>query len=136
MVEIDIEYLGDLECKAVHGPSGSQLITDTPADNQGRGEHFSPTDLLATAVGTCVGTVMGIVADRHGIDIKGLKISVSKEIHPEPPRRVGKLTLNVVFPHEISGSDLKVLSAVVDSCPVTKSLNPEIVIEKNFSFGR
>lgn len=135
MVKIDIEYLGDLQCKVVHGPSGSQLITDTPAENEGKGTHFSPTDLLATAVGTCVATVMGIVADRHGIDVKGLKVSVNKEIHVEPPRRVGKLTLNVVFPRELSGEEFRLLSAVVDTCPVTKSLHPDVILEKNFSFA-
>ena len=78
MVQIQTRYSGELRMEAVHTPSGNELITDAPVDNQGRGASFSPTDLLATALGTCIGTIMGIVADRHSIDLVGMKIDVTK----------------------------------------------------------
>src|SRR5438132_42491 len=79
MVTIEIEYTGDLRCSARHTPSQTQLITDAPVDNQGKGESFSPTDLVATALGTCMATLMGIFAQRHAIDLTGMKVTVVKE---------------------------------------------------------
>ena len=80
MVEIKIVYEGQLRCRAAHGPSNTALNTDAPKDNMGKGESFSPTDLVATALGTCIVTTMGIVAQRHGIDIGGATVGV--EIGP------------------------------------------------------
>ena len=87
MVKVAIEYSGELHCVATHGPSGRKLETDAPVDNQGKGESFSPTDLVATALGTCMATIMGIYAQRHGIDLRGMKMEVTKEMTQAPPRR-------------------------------------------------
>ena len=135
MVQMDIEYLGDLRCKAVHGPSGCELLTDAPEDNHGKGESFSPTDLVVTALATCVVTIMGIVADKHGIDLRGLRVSAKKEMATAPVRRIAKATLELVFPNKLDEADLKRLKAAVDSCPVKKSLLPDVEVVTSFSFG-
>jgi putative redox protein len=85
MVPFTITYLGELRCEAVHGPSGTKLLSDAPVDNHGRGESFSPTDLLATAFGTCMLTVMGIAAKRDGVRLEGTGVQLEK--HMRPPRR-------------------------------------------------
>src|SRR5436190_8383122 len=94
-VQIEITYQGGLRCEAMHGPSGAKLATDAPVDNQGRGESFSPTDLVATALGTCIMTIMGIVAERGGLDLAGTQVHVTKEMLAAPVRRIGKLTVTV-----------------------------------------
>src|SRR6188768_950407 len=97
-VSISLDYLGELRCEATHGPSQSKLITDAPVDNCGKGEAFSPTDLVATALGTCMATTMGIFAQRHDIDLRGLRVTVSKEMTKEPPRRIARLDTELQFP--------------------------------------
>ena len=97
-VTIDVEYVGDLHCEAVHGPSGIRLMTDAPVDNGGKGEAFSPTDLAATALGTCLVTIMGIVAQRHGWDLTGTRVRVVKEMTAVPMRRIGALTRHHLGP--------------------------------------
>src|SRR5690242_17168808 len=97
-VEINIIYEGGLECTATHGPSKKNLTTDAPVDNGGKGAAFSPTDLVATALGTCMATVMGLVANRNKLNIDGLKIQVIKEMTADPVRRIGSLTTRLVFP--------------------------------------
>jgi putative redox protein len=82
----------------VHGPSQTTLTTDAPVDNQGKGESFSPTDLVATALGTCIFTIMGIVAEREKIDLAGMRIAVQKEMSAEPPRRIARLTVRIQMP--------------------------------------
>jgi len=91
MVEVSIKYTGDLHCDATHGPSESKISTDAPTDNKGKGEAFSPTDLVATALGTCMTTTMGIKAQELGVDLRGLTVSVRKEMSKEGPRRIGGL---------------------------------------------
>ena len=98
MVEIKIDYQGDLHCRAVHGPSGAVLETDAPVDNNGRGESFSPTDLVATALGACMTTVVGIVAKRKEIDVQGMKVTVKKHMSTDTPRRIAKLELDIEMP--------------------------------------
>jgi len=134
MVEINAEYLGDLECRAVHGPSGSEILTDAPADNQGLARHFSPTDLLAASVATCIMTIMGITARKHGLDISGLRVTAAKEM-TGAPRRVKKIALEFVFPRRISDHDFTLLSAAVEQCPVTRSLSAEVEVQASFSFA-
>lgn len=94
MVEVDVVYQGDLHCLATHGPSQQTLETDAPKDNMGKGEAFSPTDLVGTAMGTCMLTIMGIVAKNLGIDITGAKAHVTKEMATEGIRRIKKLEEN------------------------------------------
>jgi putative redox protein len=133
-VKVDVEYLGDLHCKATHGPSGHSIMTDAPVDNQGKGEYFSPTDLAGTAMATCVVTIMGIIAKNHGIDIDGLKVSVEKEMKNEPYRMIKRLEVIFDFPRKLSEKEFKLLSAAVDKCPITRSLHPDIVIDRTFNF--
>lgn len=135
MVQIDIEYLGDLHCKAVHEPSKTVLFTDAPVDNGGKAEFFSPTDLLATAAGTCMSTIMGIAAQKHNIDIKGMKIKVLKEMTSIPNRRVGKLTFDITFPHKLEDKDFQILKNIVRTCPVIRSIHPDLEIESSFGFA-
>jgi len=98
MVKITGEYQGDLHCTAVHEPSGTGLATDAPKDNQGRGESFSPTDLIATGLGTCIATTMAIAARRHGVDLAGLRYEVTKEMSADAPRRIARLTVHLHLP--------------------------------------
>src|ERR1700761_1570931 len=102
MVAIQVEYQGDLHCKAVHGPSATELNTDAPKDNQGRGESFSPTDLVATALGTCMLTVMGIMARTLQIDIAGTTATVQKNMTAAPERRIQSLTVRIHVPQPIT----------------------------------
>ena len=133
MVEIKIEYQGDLRCLARHGPSGKTIITDAPVDNHGKGESFSPTDLAATALGTCMATIMGIYAQRHAIDLKGMVIHVEKHM-VENPRRIGKLILDFQVPVEVDDAQKKALESSALTCPVHKSLDPKIDIQIHFHY--
>jgi len=129
-VEIQVVYEGDLHCSATHGPSGNTLPTDAPVDNQGKGEAFSPTDLVATALATCVLTTMGIVARRNELDIAGTRARVTKEMVNTPVRRIGRLDLVVTFPAEkarkLSATDRSKLEAAGHHCPVHQSLHPAV----------
>lgn len=134
MVAINIEYQGDLHCLATHGPSGAELGTDAPADNMGKGETFSPTDLVATALGTCILTTMAIKAQSMGIDLTGATVSVEKEM-TSSPRRIGRLTTNLVIPHEVAERERKVLEATAHACPVHKSMSPDVEMPITFQWG-
>lgn len=135
-VKIDIEYLGDLHCQITHGPSGQTFLTDAPVDNNGKGEYISPTDLLGTASGSCIATIMGIVARNHNFNIDGLKITVTKEMANQPYRRIAKLTMDINFPRELSQKEFELLQNVVKTCPVTRSLSQELEMVINYSFGQ
>ena len=135
MVAMELEYLGELHCRATHGPSGRVLETDAPVDNQGRGESFSPTDLLATALGSCILTVMGIAARTHGVDMAGATARVEKEMAAAPARRVGRLAVEVRVPGEVGAEDRLRLERAAHSCPVHKSLHPDVEVEVRFVWG-
>lgn len=135
MVNIQIEYQGDLHCKATHGPSGAELNTDAPKDNQGRGETFSPTDLVATALGSCMLTIMGIAARTLSIDISGATASVEKEMTATPPRRIERLAVKIRVPHTPSAADREKLERAAHTCPVHKSLHPDVQIPIEFTWG-
>ena len=126
MVAIQLEYQGDLHCKAVHGPSGTELNTDAPQDNQGRGESFSPTDLVATALGSCMLTVMGIMARTLNIDISGATATVEKEMTTAPPRMIKTLAVRIHIPHSLSNENKQKLERAAHTCPVHKSLHPDV----------
>jgi putative redox protein len=126
MVKITGEYQGDLHCIATHGPSGSNLSTDAPRDNQGRGEAFSPTDLVATALGTCMATTMALVARRHGLELRGLKFEVTKEMSADVPRRIVRLTTHLWMPFSTSAASVGLLEQAAHVCPVHQSLNPSV----------
>jgi putative redox protein len=135
MVQIQLEYQGDLHCNAVHGPSGTTLNTDAPKDNQGRGESFSPTDLVATALGSCMLTVMGIMARTLNIDIAGSTATVDKEMTTTPPRRIKQLAVKIHVPHNVSEENRLKLERAVQTCPVHKSLHPDMQIPISFTWG-
>jgi putative redox protein len=125
MVTISATYEGDLCCTAVHGPSDATLQTDAPKDNEGLGRFFSPTDLVATALGTCILTTMGIVARRHDFDLKGCKVTVEKHMNATP-RRIGKLPVQLTIHGSYTDAQKKLLENTAHSCPVHKSLHPDI----------
>jgi putative redox protein len=125
MVTITATYEGDLCCTAIHGPSSATLQTDAPKDNEGLGRFFSPTDLVATALGTCVLTTMGIVARRHGIAMKGAAVRVEKHMNATP-RRLGKLPVIVTLPASIPAEHRERLEKAGHACPVHASLHPDV----------
>lgn len=127
MVSIAVTYQGELRTEAVHGPSGTVLVTDAPKDNHGKGESFSPTDLVATALGSCMLTIMGIAARNLQVDIAGARVTVEKEMTP-PPRRIGKLAVVIDVPVVLDDTQKKKLEEAALTCPVHKSLHPDIVI--------
>ncbi len=135
MVKSEVEYLGDLHCRLTHGPSGQQFMTDAPTDNQGKGDYFSPTDLCVASLASCVTTIMGIIAKSRGIEIEGLKVVAFKEMMNKPYRRIKKIIVDFDFPKELTEKEFRLVAAAVDKCPVTKSLNPEIEIERTFKFA-
>ena len=125
MVQISIEYTGNLHCDAKHGPSGAAIATDAPTDNQGKGEAFSPTDLVATALGTCIATTMAIVAERHQVELKGMTVQVQKEMASNP-RRIGRLTTEVHIPLPAEHPLRALLEQTALGCPVHRSLGTEM----------
>jgi putative redox protein len=135
-VTIDIEYAGDLHCRATHGPSGQSFGTDAPTDNGGKGEAFSPTDLVATALGACLATVMGIFARREGLDMDGTRVRVVKEMVSDPVRRIGALTVTVAFPagRRFSEHDRACLERTANTCPVRQSLHPDVKVDIRFEY--
>jgi len=126
MVNISIKYTGKLHCDATHGPSQSTISTDAPADNKGKGETFSPTDLVATALGTCISTTMGIKADQLGVNLQGMTVKVDKEMSKDPPRRIVGLPSEVRIPLPADSPHREVLEQTALNCPVHKSLPSEI----------
>lgn len=135
MVKITGDYSGDLHCVATHTPSGSSLVTDAPKDNQGRGEAFSPTDLTATSLGTCILTTMAIAARKYGVELNGARVEVLKEMSAEAPRRIVRLPVQVWLP--VTRSSLPealvgIIERIGETCPVARSLHPSI--EKPVTF--
>lgn len=133
-VRIDMTYNGGLQCTALHAPSHDKLSTDAPKDNQGQGAHFSPTDLLATALGTCVLTTMGIGAKARSINMDGATAVVHKEMGLLPRRHVSKLTVAVTLPGSIPQEQREVLEKIGASCPVSSSLAPTTEVALTFEY--
>ena len=122
----DVTYTGQLRTEATHLRSGNILITDAPIDNQGKGEAFSPTDLMATSLASCILTIMGIAARNHEIDMTGTKASVNK-IMAANPRRIARLEVSIVMPqNDYSKKEKKILEAAAHHCPVASSLHPDL----------
>lgn len=133
MVEIELTYQGELRNVATHGPSNAQLNTDAPVDNHGRGESFSPTDLVATALGGCVLTIMGIKAQDKGWALEGARARVEKHMSSDLPRRINRIVLEVSLPKHLEDDQIALLEKVGLQCPVMQSLHPDIDIEHNFT---
>ena len=134
MVEIRMSYEGDLRCRATHMPSNSTLLTDAPVDNQGKGEAFSPTDLVATALGTCMMTIMGIAAARMSLDLRGMTAVVTKEMTP-PPRRIARIAVTFTIPGHFTDEQKQKLQNAALTCPVHKSLHPDVAAPVEFKWS-
>ena len=120
-------YIGELRTENEHIRSGQKLITDAPVDNQGKGEAFSPTDLVATALSDCMMTIMGIKARDKGLDLTDTTIETTKIMSSEQPRRIDEIIVEFTFPkNNFSEKDKVILEAVSKTCPVALSLHPDI----------
>ena len=126
MVTISIDYEGELRCMVRHGPSVTTLQTDAPVDNNGKGESFSPTDLCASALGSCIATIIGMQMQILGIDLKGMRIEVRKEMSNDLPRRIVVLETEIWLPLTLSTANMKKVESAALNCPVSHSLHPEI----------
>jgi uncharacterized OsmC-like protein len=128
-------YEGHLRTEATHTASGTVIQTDAPVDNHGRGEAFSPTDLVGTALGTCILTTMAIVAERHQVDLVGSSFMMQKIMSQEPPRRIAQLTIELHLPAALSPADRALMERTAHTCPVALSLNPELKQEVRFVYA-
>ena len=120
-----VEYKGELRTEAVHLKSGKTIITDAPIDNQGKGEAFSPTDLVATALGSCMITIMGIVAEREGFTLDGTTAEVEK-VMATSPRRIGEVKIKIKFIQKLNSDQRDKLERVAKNCPVSGSLSEDL----------
>jgi uncharacterized OsmC-like protein len=136
MATSNIIYLNELRTNATHIASGNQIVTDAPKDNHGKGEAFSPTDLAATSLGACMLTVMGIYAQNNGIDMTNSSAEVTKIMNTEGPRRIVGIDVNVSFvtAEPLTEKLQTIFKNIADTCPVAKSLHPEIVQNIVFEF--
>ena len=137
MATAETVYLGELRTKAKHIKTGVEIITDAPPDNQGKGEAFSPTDLLAASLGSCMLTIMGIAARTHQFNIDGTRIEVTK-VMAANPRRVSEVQVNFTMPEQTYTDDQKkIIRLAATTCPVALSIHPDIkqVIEFKYNDG-
>ena len=132
MATIKTTYIGGLRTEATHLQSGTKIITDAPVDNQGKGEAFSPTDLLAASLGSCMLTIMGIAARTHEIDMDNTQCEITK-IMAANPRRVAEVVVNFKFPKTYTEKEQKILENAALTCPVFYSLHPDL--KKTVDFG-
>ena len=133
MSQSNIVYKDNLRTEAVHLSSGEAIITDAPVDNNGKGEAFSPTDLVAAALGSCMITIMGIAAQKHNIDISGTSASV-KKIMGSNPRKIDEVVIDISMSNHLNENDRKRLERAALSCPVHKSLHPDLIKKISFSY--
>jgi len=134
MVRIQVTYEGGLRTRAVHGPSGCELVTDPPVDNHGQGESFSPTDLVATALGTCMLTIMGIAAAKHDWDLMGATATVEKRMVADPARRIGALEVVIRVPRDLGARARSVLERAALGCPVHRTLGDRVELPVRFEW--
>lgn len=133
MVAISLTYLGDLRCELVHEPSGTRIETDAPADNQGRAERFSPTDLVAAALAACMMTVIGIHARQRGWDLAGMRADVLKMMGG-PPRRISRIEVRLHMPIALAPVDRLEVESLARGCPVARSLHPDLMTAIHFEW--
>jgi len=126
MVEMTGEYIGDLRCKLKHGPSGTVIETDAPADNHGKAERFSPTDLMGASLMACISTTLAILTRDKGWDLSRIKMRVEKHMSADAPRRIVKLPVQIWMPIELGVEDRSTVERIVKNCPVFKSIHPDI----------
>ena len=133
MNQIEIEYRGSLRTVSVHLTSGQELITDAPVDNKGKGEAFSPTDLTASALGSCMLTIMGITAESRDIDISGARAKIEKVMGTNP-RRITRIIINIYLQIKVSKREKQLFEKSTLSCPVHRSLHPDTEILTQFHY--
>ena len=134
MVTFTITYDGSLRCSATHGPSGTRIATDAPKDNHGRGEAFSPTDLAATSLASCIITTMAIQTRNDGLALEGIRAEVEKHMTTTPPRRLARIVVRLNMPAGIPAAARERLQKIAHGCPVALSLHPEVVQEVGFVY--
>ena len=134
MTTAKVTYQGNLRTQSIHLQSNNQIITDAPIDNHGKGEAFSPTDLLASSLASCMLTIMGIKADSMDLDISGTTAEVTKVMAAEP-RRVSEVHIEIQFQQAFDARTQKVLEQAALNCPVAKSVHPDIQQVVNFHYA-
>lgn len=133
MTSISCHYSGSLRCTAVHDPSHATLTTDAPVDNQGQGSTFSPTDLIATSLATCLLTIMALVAERHGWPLEGASARLEKTMSPDLPRRIAALEVWLVLPACLEAEQQATLRRAAEGCPVKATLSGAVPISLHWS---
>jgi putative redox protein len=128
-----VEYLGELRTRLIHFESGDTLLTDAPKDNEGKGEAFAPTDLVATALASCMISIMGIKARKNEIDIVGTKAEILK-VMKSSPRRISRIEIEITFPKSYNDKNKKMLERAAITCPVGKSLHNDIEQKITFKY--
>lgn len=134
MVKSTAIYLGDLHCESTHAPSGKTIETDAPVDNKGKGQAFSPTDLVGAALSTCILTTMAIVAERDGVEFKNAKAEIEKHMVDSPKRMIGKFVLKITLPKSIPQDYRAKIEHIAHACPVHRSLHPSINVPVEFVY--
>ena len=134
MVTIRILYEGDLHCRLTHGPSGTVIVTDAPKDNNGLGQAFSPTDLVGAALASCVLTTLAISAEREGLVLAGSEAKVLKEMITEPIRKIGRFIVELKLPKNLDEKHRHKFEHIAHTCPVHRSLHPDVKIEMTFNY--
>ena len=135
MHQIIIEYEGELRTRAKHLKSGNEIFTDAPVDNHGKGEAFSPTDLTAASLGSCILTIMGIAAESRGMDLKGTRSEITK-VMGQNPRRIKKVKIQIYFKSNYSIIERKILETAAHACPVHQSLHVDLEKEIIFHYPK
>lgn len=133
MVKMNVRYQGQKHCELTHGPSGTRIETDAPKDNQGKGEAFSPTDLVGAALASCILTTMAILTEKDGVNLEGAEASVEK-VMTGAPRRIESLTLKIKLPAKLTPEQRTRLEEIAHSCPVHRSLHPDVKMPMTFTY--
>ena len=135
MTKMRTQYLGNLRTEIEHIQSGNKIITDAPLDNNGKGEFFSPTDMFASSLGSCMLTIIGIAANTHGFSIDGTTLEIEK-IMAANPRRVAEIKIDVHFPKDANYTDKqkRIIEAAAKTCPVANSLHPDVIKNINYIY--
>ncbi len=136
MYQMTAEYIGGLRTTGKHLKSGNTIVTDAPIDNNGRGEAYSPTDLVSAALCNCMITIMGITADREQIPLTGITATIEKVMTAQPPRKIAKIKIDFTHPNPelVTVNQAELLKKAAHTCPVALSLHPDIVQEVTFNF--
>ncbi len=134
-VGVSVRYDGERACTAVHGPSGAQVRTVPPTDNGGDGSSFSPTDLVAAGLGTCVLTILAMRAEQHGLDLTGATVELEKRMSSEPPRRIAQIPLVLKLPAEPDAATREELETAARECPVSLTLGDNVEVDVRFEWA-